>query len=231
MQSRVGAAGRRSWGRAIATTACVRRGALLAVLALGATVAPAAAGQAGRTVPGAVVTAVNPGTSGQGGDFFLSLTAHSAKSSATAPSCRPQDTTLRCFGSLELRIAIPEMGGDVTLAGLEVHRVAVGDTSCGGCEGDETTEAAVGPAGPTRDESDEAAVNGLSTVTRGTPELPTGTTVQVRIVLVENGRAPYSGEAGITVAELGEGSNGPEIADTGEVPIEHVAIHLLGPGS
>lgn len=214
----------------MAATACARLGSLLAALALAATFAPAAAGQGGASVPGAVVTAVNPGTSGHGGDFFLSLTAHSAKSSTSAPSCRPQDATLRCFGSMVLRIAIPEVGGEVTFSGLVVHRVAVGDTSCGGCEGDEATEVAASPAVPTQDESDEAAVNGLSTVTQGTSQLPTGTTVQVKMLLVDNGSAPYSGEADVAINEFTAGSSKPEIVDTGEVPIEHVRIHLLGTG-
>lgn len=212
------------------TTACGRLSALVAALAVGATLAPGAAAQPGGSTPGAVVTAANPGTSARGGAFFLSLTAHSAKSSGATASCRPQDATLRCFGSLVLRIDLPGTGGEVTLAGLEVHRVAVGDASCGGCGGDEATEAAAGPAGPAGDESDEAAVNGRSTVTRGTPELPTGTPVQVKAVLVDNGNAPYSGRADITINAFVPGSSKPEIASTGDVAVEQVAIHLLGPG-
>ncbi|MGN6577012.1 MAG: hypothetical protein ACTHKG_15145 [Nocardioides sp.] len=100
--------------------------ALLAVVPLAAAFA-APASAAGDSTPGVTVTASNPAGSKAGGPT-LSLTAHTEASAFSDPSCRPEDLTLECWGSLVLRLPAY---GDLAVGSFEVHRVAVGDISCG----------------------------------------------------------------------------------------------------
>lgn len=193
---------------------------------------PGGLGGGGRVDAGVTVTAQNPGTAGDS-DLRLTLTAHSAASTVPNPSCRPEDRNIECWGDLVLRV--PEMGG-LTLKGLEVHRIAVGATTCGGACGGMT--AALTPNGsyPV-----EAQVNGLSTITspgtaRCQPEgttaaapipCPVGTRVQVKITLIDNGPGQYVDTASVQINQFMPGPTKPLLWETG-VPqtIQRVQIHV-----
>lgn len=193
-------------------------GALVVAIGLG----PAALAAGGQSTPGITVTAQNPGTSARGSDLRITLTAHSEASSEANPSCRPQDASIQCWGNLVLRI--PAFG-DLTLSGLQVHRVAVGDTSCGGDEGGSCGDmtAALKPGGPY---PVVAEVNGLSVMTNpGDSHLPAGTQVQVKIALTDNGTAQYADTVDVQVNQFGPGSSKPPIYDTGTQVIQQVQIH------
>lgn len=198
-----------------------RLGAVLAGLVVAAGLSPAAWAAGGESTPGVTVTAQNPGTSSRGADVRLTLTAHSQASNEANPSCRPQDASIRCWGDLILRI--PEAGG-LTLTGLQVHRVAVGDTACGGDEGGSCGDmtSALKPGSYPVD----AQVNGLSVLTSpGDSGLPAGTEVQVKIALTDNGPAPYTDTVDVQVNESVSGSTKPLVYDTGPLVIQQVQIH------
>jgi hypothetical protein len=196
--------------------------ALLAVVPLaGAFATPASA--AGDSTPGVTVTARNPAGSKVGGPT-LSLTAHTEASTVTDPSCRPEDLTLACSGSLVLRL--PEYG-DLAVGNFEVHRVAVGDISCGdeggddGC-GDHGMELAPVPAGPV-----QAQVNGVGYVKwQGNTGLPVGTKVQLKITLTDNGTAAYGDQVVIQVNRFVEGPDKPLLYQSGVEPIQQIQVHL-----
>jgi hypothetical protein len=101
----------------------VRIGAPHATLAVVAGCGPAALATRGQATPGVTVTAQNPGTSAQGSDLRITLTAHSVATTQASPSCNPQDAGIRCPGDLMLRI--PAFG-DLTLSGLQGHQFARG---------------------------------------------------------------------------------------------------------
>ena len=210
-----------------------RLGVLAAAVVLLAGFGPAAWAAGGQSTPGVTVTAQNPGTSSAGSDLRITLTAHSEASTVADPSCRPQDANIRCWGSLVLRI--PDAGG-LTLQGLEIHRVAVGNTSCGGdedeggCGGDMTAAALPADSAPV-----QAQVNGLSTITSNPGNelcpatgtvCPVGTKVQVLMTLTDNGPAPYGDTITIDVNQFREGPNKPTIWQTEEpLTIQQVQIH------
>lgn len=199
--------------------------AALAVVPYPGLTGPASA--AGGSTPGVTVIATNPQGGPTGSDLALALTAHSARSALADPSCRPQDATSDCWGSLVLRI--PRYG-DLGVGGLEVHRVAVGDTSCGdtggeddGC-GDETT-AAVLPGDPVR-----AQVNGITAVRwPGNTGLAVGTQLQVKFTFTDNGKAPYGDTVVVQVSLFREGPK-PVLYTSAVVPVRDVQIHYLGAG-
>ncbi len=208
-----------------------RVGVLLAAVALVAGLGSAAWAAGGQSTPGVTVTAQNPATSSAGSGVRITLTAHSAESTAANPSCRPQDANIRCWGNLVLRI--PGAGG-LTLQGLQVHRVAVGDISCGGDEdgcGDEMTA----PALPGDSAAVRAQVNGVSTITSNPGNAicpatgtvcPVGTTVQVLMTLTDNGPAQYDDTITIDVNEFVSGPNKPTIWETSAPQtIQQVQIH------
>lgn len=198
-----------------------RLGVSFAALALVVGFGPAALAAGGQSTPGVTVTAQNPGTSSQGDNLRITLTAHSEVSAEASPSCRPQDANIQCWGDLVLRI--PKFGG-LTLSGLQVHRVAIGDTTCGddegGC-GDMTAALKPGTLYPVN-----AQVNGLSVMTNpGDSGLAPGTQVQVKIALTDEGPASYADLVDVQVNEFVEGSIKPLIYDTGSQVIQQVRIH------
>lgn len=211
----------------------VRLGVLLAAMALAVGLGSASWAAGGQSATGVTVKAQNPGTSSANSDLRITLTAHSEAGTVDNPSCRPQDASIRCWGSLVLRI--PDAGG-LTLQGLEVHRVAVGDISCGHDEGDdncggEMTAAAV----PSDSPPVQVQVNGISTIT-GNPgnvtcpltgiACPAGTKVQVLMTLTDNGPAQYGDTITIDVNQFVEGPNKPAIWQTTEAQtIQQVQIH------
>ena len=216
-----------------------RFGALFAAIALVVAFVPAAFAQSGQSTPGVIVTAENPGTSSRGSDLQISLTAHSELSTVPNPSCRPQDLTLRCNGSLFLRV--PERGG-MTVTHLQVHRVAVGDISCGddeggdcgdegggcedggSCEGGDVAILAI----PSREFPVQAQVNGVAVLTKpGDTGLPVGTPVQVKITLTDNGTAQYADLADVQVNQFVPGPVKPLIYESGPQVIQQVQIHSL----
>ncbi len=206
-------------------TGSTRLLALLAVVPLAVAFAPPASAAEG-SAPGVTVTAVNPGTRPQASDLMIVLTAHTQRSAAPDnPSCRPQDLTLRCWGSLNLRV--PEMGG-MSVTGLDVHRVAVGDITCddetgdeGGCSGEDEAVPATAAG-----EAVQAQVNGVAVLQRaGSSNLPVGTEVQVKITLTDNGSALYHDQADVTVNEFVPGAVKPLIYESGPQTVQQVQIH------
>ena len=205
-------------------------GGLAAASALGLSFsfAPAASAQGGLSTPGLTVTAVNPGTSDRGSSLQIALTAHTEKSSVSDPSCRPEDQTLRCWGSLVLRV--PNEGG-FSVTGFQLHRVAVGDISCGdeggseGC-GDESVGAATG------EQPLQAQVNGVAFVTNpgslANEGISVGTEVQLKMTLTDYGGAPYEDAIDLVVNAFQPGSNKPQLFDTGEQTVQQVQIHSEG---
>jgi hypothetical protein len=208
---------RRHWSR--------RSRVSLVAVAVTLSFAPAALAQDGASTPGAIVTATNPGTSARGSDLTLNLTASSERVTVADPSCRPQDLTIRCRGSLYLRI--PERDG-MTVTRFEVHRVAVGDIGCGddegggcgdeggGCEdGDGCEEASV--ATPITTFPVQAQVNGVATLTKpGDTGLAVGTQVQVKITLTDNGKAKFGDLVEIQVNLFVSGPVKPLIYETSQ---------------
>jgi hypothetical protein len=170
------------------------------------------------------VTAMDPSGSRAGSDLSLSLTAHTEPSAVTSPSCRPEDLTLECWGSLVLRI--PKFG-DLGVGGFEVHRVAVGDISCddeggddGGC-GDRALAAAVAAGEPV-----QAQVNGVGFVRwPGNSGLPVGTKLQLRFTLTDNGRAAYEDQVVVQVNRFVEGPVKPLLYQSAPETIRQVQIH------
>lgn len=216
------------------TSWAARLGVLAAAGALVAGFAPDAFAQGGQSTPGVTVTATNPGVTNPGtppgaSTMKLTLTAHTEKSTVTSPSCRPEDMTLDCQGSLVLRI--PAFGG-FSVTGFQVHRVAVGAITCGGDEGDcgdgEGMTATL-PAAVTAGEAVQAQVNGLATVVDpGDSNLAPGDVVQLKITLTDNGPAQYRDGADVLINQFTSGSNKPYVYDTGPQLIQQVAIHWLG---
>ncbi|HET9081003.1 MAG TPA: hypothetical protein VFO01_10885 [Trebonia sp.] len=205
----------RSWGARLGVPL-----AAVAVVVGGSQTALAAGGQ---TTPGVTVTAQNPGTSAQGSDLRITLTAHSEATTQASPSCRPQDASIQCWGSLVLRI--PAFG-DLTLSGLQVHRVAVGGTSCGGDEGGDSCGDMAAALRPDGSYPVDAQVNGLSVLTSpGNSGLPAGTQVQVKIALTDNGTAQYADTVDVQVNQFAQGMTKPLIYDTGPQTVQQVQIH------
>ncbi len=197
--------------------------ALLAVVPLAVTLAgPASA--AGESTPGVTVTAVNPPGSRVGSDLSLSLTAHTEAGGVASSSCGPGDGTLKCWGSLMLRI--PRYG-DLGVGAFEVHRVAVGDISCGdegddGC-GDPAVAAAAGTGGPV-----PVQVNGVGFVKwPGNTGLPVGTKLQLKFTLTDNGTAAYEDQVVVQVNRFVEGPAKPLLYRSGPETIKQVQIHDL----
>jgi hypothetical protein len=187
---------------------------------------PAVWAAGGATTPGVTVSAQNPGEAGALSSLRLTLTAHSEASALESPSCRPQDANLRCWGSLVLRI--PDFGG-LALSGLEVHRVAVGDTSCGGEEDDGDCGGEMAIPAEQGVYPIEAQVNGLSTITDpGASGLPAGTQVQVKITLSDNGTAQYQDTVDVQVNQFVAGPVKPLVYDTGQQTVQQVQIHEQG---
>jgi hypothetical protein len=213
----------------------------LVAVALTLSFAPAALAQDGASSPGTIVTATNPGTSARGSDLVFNLTARAERSTVTDPSCRPQDLTIRCRGSLYLRV--PELGG-MTVTRFEVHRVAVGDIACGddegggcgdegdGCgdEGEGCEEAAL--ATPITTVPIQAQVNGVAVLTKpGGTGLAAGTQVQVKITLTDNGTAKYGDLVEIQVNLFVPGPVKPLIFETSEPQVIHqTQFFTLGTG-
>ncbi|MGE5289201.1 MAG: hypothetical protein ACM3ML_18800 [Micromonosporaceae bacterium] len=209
-----------------------RAGVLIAALTLAAGLGPAAWAAGGQSTPGVTVTAQNPGAAGTPSQLRLTLTAHSEASTVANPSCRPQDRNLACWGDLVLRV--PEIGG-LTLKGLEVHRIAVGDITCGGGE-DEGDCGGEMTAATTPDNSPpvQAQVNGTSTITNPGDAIcpvtgticPAGTKVQVLMTLTDNGAAQYGDTITIDVNQFVPGPNKPTIWETSAPQtIQQVQIH------
>ena len=199
-----------------------RLGVLAAATALGLSFATSASAQGGLSTPGVTVTAENPGTSAQGSTIQIALTAHSERSGVPDPSCRPEDPTLRCWGSLVLRV--PSEGG-FSVTGFEVHRVALEEIGCGGC-GD------VQVAGPDSGQPLQAQVNGVATVTDpGSLQdmgVSVGTMVQLKFTLTDAGRARYADTVSLVVNEFEPGPDKPLLFDTGPQTVQQVQVHLEG---
>lgn len=200
--------------------------ALLGVLPM--VMAPTApAGAAGESTPAVTVKAMNPASSKLGSDLELMLTAHTEPSTLPNPSCRPQDMTLECWGSLVLRI--PQYG-DLAVGGFEVHRVAIGDISCGGHDGgeddgcgDHETVMALVTGEPVR-----AQVNGVARVMwPGNTGLSVGTKVQVQFTFTDNGARQYGDQVTFEVREFVEGADKPLLYTSGTETIKQVQIHYV----
>lgn len=195
----------------------------------GATPAQAAGGS---STPGLVVTAQNPGGADRPSDLRITLTAHSDASSVVDPSCRPKDANLECWGSLLLRM--PSFGG-MTLQGIEVHRVSLGGSGGhdggGGCEGDDGDGCGDDHEGgmtatASTDQPVTAVVNGLaSVVAPGDSGLAAGTSVQVKMSLVDNGTAQYADTIAITINRSVGKDAWQLVYATGPQTIQQVRIH------
>jgi hypothetical protein len=197
---------------------------LAAALLVAAPTAPATAAH-GTSTSGTIVTAVNPAAALRQGDAHVVLTAHAEKGALDDASCRPQDSTLDCWGSLVLRI--PDAGG-LSVSDFEVHRVAVGDVGCGdegddGCDGHETaTSSMIGDLTPV-----QAVVNGVAVLRDpGSTGEPRGSAVQLKIHLTDNGEALYADQIDVQVNKFVPGPVKPELYRTGPQTIQQVRIHL-----
>jgi hypothetical protein len=206
------------------TTLKALRGALLTMALLLAAPAQLATAAEGTSTPGTTVTAVNPAAAMSEGGMQILLNAHAEKSIAENPSCRPQDSTLDCWGTLVLRI--PDAGG-LSLSRFEVHRVAVGDVSCGdehedGCAGHETTmSSTMGVEQPVK-----AVVNGVAVLRDpGDTGEPRGSTVQVKMHLTDNGNALHADQIDVQINQFVDGHDKPEIYRSGPQMIQQVQIH------
>ncbi|MBI1376174.1 MAG: hypothetical protein GC157_01610 [Frankiales bacterium] len=195
--------------------------ALVAASLVGFATNASAAG--GGSTTGITVVAVNPGTHPEAGDVMLALTAHSERTGdVTDPSCRPQDRTIRCWGSLVLRV--PELGG-LRLTGLDVHRVDLGGGSCGGDDGGCGDHEALA-AGLPADDAVQAQVNGIATVADpGTSGLAPGSTVQVKLALVDNGPARYVDTVDVTISRDVPGPVKPLVYASGPLIVQQVQVH------
>jgi hypothetical protein len=199
-------------------------GLIAAVALVLAFAAPVAA--AGDSTPGVTVTAVNPAGSRVGSDLNISLSAHTELSTTADPSCRPQDRTLVCWGSLLLRI--PKFG-DLAVGNFEVHRVAVGDISCGdeggeddGC-GDHEMSAMGVVTGPVL-----AQVNGVAYVKwPGNTGLAVGTKLQLKFTLTDNGTASYVDTVVVQVNLFVAGPDKPLLYQSGPELIRQVTIRFV----
>lgn len=203
-----------------------RLGATLAVLALALAFAAPASAAGGESTPGVTVTAQNPGTSRLGSDMTLALTAHTEESTVINPSCRPEDVTLECWGSLTLRI--PEYG-DLAVGNFEVHRVAVGDIGCGdegdeaGCGGHGADAALAAPTLPV-----QAQVNGVGFVKwSGNTGLPVGTKLQLKFTLTDNGPARYGDQVVVQVNRFAEGPDKPLLYVSEPQLVQQVQIRYV----
>jgi hypothetical protein len=202
---------------------------LSAVVPLVLWFAPPASAAAGASTPGATVIVNNPGQSPAGGDVQIALTAHSEESTVENPSCRPQDLTLECWGSLFL--VLPGYG-NLAAGGLEVHRVAVGDIACddesgddGGCGDHETGLAA--PADPGTPV--QAQVNGLAVVKwPGNTGLEVGTKLQLKFTLTDNGPARYGDQMVVQVNLFKPGPDKPLLYRSAPQTVQQVRIQLAG---
>jgi hypothetical protein len=199
-------------------------GALITVLAVVHVAAPAAA--AGDSTPGVTVTATNPSGSRVGSDMRLGLTAHTEPSTALDPSCRPQDMTLECWGSLVLWL--PSYG-NLRVGDFEVHRVAVGDITCGDMGGDDGCgDNAVTAAAPGMGEPVRAQVNGVGLVKwSGSTGLAVGTKVQVKVTLTDNGTANYVDQVIVQVNRFVDGPVKPLLYQSGVETIQQIQIHYV----
>lgn len=178
----------------------------------------------GASTPGATVSAVNPAAAMSGGQLHIALNAHAESGAVDNPSCRPQDTTLDCWGNLVLRI--PDAGG-LSVSGFEVHRVAVGDDSCGdehddGCGDHETSTTAVGVRLPVH-----AVVNGVAVLRNpGSTGEPRGSIVQVKIQLTDNSDTLNSDQIDVQINKFVPGHVKPELYRSGPETIQQVRIRL-----
>lgn len=242
-------------------TRSARLGALLAAFFLALAFAPSAFARSGpgtdesggQSTPGITITAQNPGTSPLGSPLRLTLTAHSERKAVPNPDCRPATATrpaptLRCWGSLLLRVPSqsPVAGGLVVVGFQEVHKVAVGETSCGddqggdcdgdeggsceegGCEGGAPTTAATLRTGF---EAETAYVNGLATVVLpGRTTLQVGQVVQVHITLYDNSNVgQYQDQVLVQVRPKGPMQDSiPWTYQSGLQTIQQVRIHYEG---
>lgn len=205
-----------------------RFGVLLGALAVVIPFGPAAFAQGGLSTPGVTVTAQNPGTHGDDG-MRITLTAHAEQSTVPNPDCRPQVGTLRCWGSLVLRI--PDAGG-MSVSDFQVHQVAVGDISCGdegsgGCEDDMAALAADPPGYPVKAEVNGVAVlTDPGTLTYQGQQVPPGTKVQLKITLTDKGTAQYVDQVDVQVNLFVSGSPKPLLWDTRTQTVQQVQIHF-----
>ena len=199
--------------------------AVLASATLSAVVIAAPVAAAGDSTPGVNIKAMNPAVSRLGSDLELSLTAHSELSTVTDPSCRPQDATIECWGSLMMRI--PSFG-DLAVGDFDVHRVAVGDISCGDegghddC-GDHDAGISTESAEPLR-----AQVNGVAFVKwPGNTGLAVGTKLQVKLTFTDNGSAPYVDVVVVQVNLFVEGPTKPLLYLSQPETIRQVQIRVV----
>ena len=178
---------------------------------------------AGASTPGVTVTAVNPAA--MAGQLHIALDAHAENRTVESPSCRPQDATLDCWGNLVLRI--PAAGG-LSVAGFEVHRVAVGDVSCDDehdddCDGHEATVSSTTGVEPPV----EAVVNGVAVLRDpGTTGERRGSMVQLKIHLMDNSDALNADQIDVQVNKFIPGQVKPELFRSGAQTIQQVRIHL-----
>lgn len=202
-----------------------RRLALLAISSLAFLLVAPSVLAAGDSTSGVTVKAVNPATSRSGSDLELSLTAHTEVSSVLDPSCRPQDANIECWGSLLLRI--PKFG-DLSVGNFEVHRVAVGDISCGGDHGDDGCGDHEVARAATTAEPVLAQVNGVAYVKwSGNSGLAVGTKVQVKLTLTDNGSAPYADQVVVQVNLFVEGPDKPLLYQSGPEAVKQVQIRFV----
>lgn len=201
-------------------------------LAVGFTLggAPAASAAHGESTPGLVVTAQNSGGE-RATDLRITMTAHSELAGVPDPSCRPTAATIECWGSLVLRL--PELGG-LSLRGLDVHRVtlAEGDGHDGGGCGDGGDECggegAMAVTGSAPALPAHLIVNGTSTVSApGTSGLAAGTVVQVKMTLVDYGRAQDTDTIAITINRSAGEDTWKLVYATGVRTIQQVQVHRV----
>ncbi|MDO8151776.1 hypothetical protein [Isoptericola sp. b408] len=205
---------------------------LLAVLLVGASAQVAAAAE-GESTPGVTMTAVNPASALRDGGLRIALTAHSGTDGDGVTSCRPQDATIDCWGSLVLQT--PGSDG-LRLADLEVHRVMVGGEGGGhgpggghggGHDGHDGhlafPDAVVDGAGQ------QAVVSGQAVLRDpGSTGLPRGSAVQVRIHLTDVSQVAGHDLVDVQVNELVHGPVKPVLYESGPQPVQQVGIHPQG---
>lgn len=203
-----------------------RFGAVLSACLLGMTLGSTAFAAGGLSTPGVTVIVENPGTYSGGSDLLIGLTASSEQRAVPNASCRPADHTLRCSGSLML--VVPERGG-MTVTSFEVHRVAVGNTSCGGEEEDSCTgsKAHATATETVSSQAVRAQVNGHGVLSvPGDTGFAAGTAVQVKMAFVDNGSAQYEDVADVQVNLFVEGSKKPLIYESGPQIVEQVDVFV-----
>jgi hypothetical protein len=201
--------------------------AVTATLGLALAVTPTAYAAGGLSTPGVTVIAVNPGTAPDGSSIKLTLTAHTENSTVPDPSCRPQDMTLECWGSLVLRV--PAEGG-LSVSDFEVHRVAVGDTSCGDDEGGDSCGGDMASAAVATSSTTRVQVNGVGVLTDpGNLPYPAGTKVQLKISLTDYGRVQYRDEVDVQINLFQPGMTKWPLYTSGPQRVQQVQVHLTGP--